>query len=70
MALVLTLWLLKHLGSGALVYMDLGIEFWEFVEAVEVRRSSEVLHSRHGNVLLVLLQLAHQGIWELKITRG
>ena len=48
--------------------MDLDIEFWVFVEAVEVHRSSEVLHSQHGNVLLVLLQLAHQGIWELKIT--
>ena len=50
--------------------MDLDIEFWEFVEAVEVHRSFEVLHSQHGNVLLVLLQLAHQGIWELKITGG
>ena len=48
--------------------MDLDIEFWVFVEVVEVHRSSEVLHSQHGNVLLVLLQLAHQGIWELKIT--
>ena len=70
MALVLSLWLPKHLGSGVLVYMDLGIEFWEFVEAVEVHRSSEVLHSQHGNVLLVLLRPAHQGIWELNITRG
>ena len=70
MALVLTLWLPMDLGNEALVCMDLGIEFWEFVEVVEVHRSSEVLHSQHGNVLLVLLQLAHQGIWELKITGG
>ena len=56
------------LGNDVLVCMDLGIEFGGFGEAEEDRRSFEVLHSRHGNVLLVLLQLAHQGIWELKIT--
>ena len=55
-------------GSEVLVYMDLGIGSGEFLEAEEVHRSSEGLHNQHGNVLLVLLQLAHQGIWELKIT--
>ena len=70
MALVLSLWLPKHLGSGVLVCMDPGIEFWEFVEAVEVRRSFEVLHNQHWNVLLALLQLTHQGTLELKITHG
>ena len=67
--MVLILWLPMGLGSEVLVCMDLGIEFGEFVEVVEVHRSSEVLHNQHGNVLLVLLLLAHQGTWELKITQ-
>ena len=58
------------LGNEALVCMDLGIEFGGFGEAEEVRRSFEVLHRRHGNVLLVLLLLAHQGTWELKNKRS
>ena len=71
MALVLILWPPMGLGSGVLVCMDPGIEFVGFGEGEEVRRSFEVLHSRHyGNVLLVQLLLAHQGTWELRITRG
>ena len=57
--MVLTLWPPEHLGSGVLVCMDLDIEFWVFVEAVEVCRSSEVLHSQHGNVLLVPVSYTH-----------
>ena len=66
-ALVSTLWVAIHLGSGVPVYMDQGIEFWESFEEVELRRRIEVLHKQIGNGLLALLLPEHRDTWELQI---